>query len=130
MLEQEYPDELPAATVKPWRTESKTAGKVTVPRFLRALAAELRHDAFKELSVRWRELRAVETVLSEIGEQFDGEDALHPDARAWLTACRAQALAFAVRLGRKRLPEPGEDYLARAQALVDQGFAALGLVEE
>jgi hypothetical protein len=130
VLEEDDPESVAAHPVRPWRQRQRQSEHLTVPEFLRSLALELKEDAFKELSVRWRELRAVEIVLDEIAEQFDGEDALHPDARGWLTNSRSAALRVTERLGRKRLPEPGEDYLSRTRALIDQGFAALGLVEE
>jgi hypothetical protein len=130
MLEEDDPESVSARPVRPWRQSVRRPENVTVPEFLRSLAAEVREDAFKELCVRWQELRAVEIVLDEIAETFDGEDAMPPDARAWLISCRATALAYQPRLGKKRLPEPTEDFLQRAQALVDQGFEALGMVEE
>jgi hypothetical protein len=129
-LEEDDPESVSARPVRPWRQRRRSKELITVPEFLRCLAAELREDAYKELSVRWQELRAVEVVLGEIAEQFDGEDALNPDMRGWLTECRTTAQTYGQRLGRKRLPEPGDDYIARTQALVDQGVAALGLTEE
>jgi hypothetical protein len=130
VLEEDDPASVAAHPVRPWRQHRRSSHDVTVPEFLRSLAAELREDALKELCMRWSELRAVEIVLDEIAEQFDGGDALHPDARGWLTGARATARELAQRLGRKRLPEPGEAYIERTRALIDQGFAALGLMEE
>jgi hypothetical protein len=101
-----------------------------LPEFLRSLASEVREDAFKELSFRWRELRAVEIVAAEISETFDGEDPLPADVRQRLDACKRRAQGYLEQLEKKRLPEPSEDFLARAQALIDEGFAALGLAEE
>ena len=130
LLEEDHPDEVLQRTVRPWRRERKAGREVTVSFFLRSLAAELRDDAYEELSVRWRELRAVEVVAEEIAESFDGEGALHPDVRGWLASCREQAQTYLQQLGKKRLPEPGDDHVQRAQQLVDRGMAAMSLTEE
>jgi len=132
MLEEDHPEDIASQPVRAWRQMSKSKGLVTVPIFLRAVAEELRQDAFKELSVRWRELRAVEIVAEEIAQSFDGEDPLHPDIRARLVTGAAVAKETNASLfpRPRRLPEPEEDFLDRTRALIDHGFAALGLVEE
>jgi hypothetical protein len=130
MLEEDDPESVAARPVRNWRQHTRRKQQVTVPDFLRSLAAELREDAYKELCVRWQELRAVEIVCEDIRQSSDGEDAMHPDVRDWLDACRKMAMDYIERLGKKRLPEPSDDYLQRTRGLVDQGFAALGLTEE
>jgi hypothetical protein len=130
VLEEDDPESVASHPVRPWRQPRGRHEQVMVPEFLRSLAAEIREDAFKELCVRWQELRAVEIVAGDISQIFDGEDALHPDVHEWLDACRQAGLRYMKRLGKKRLPEPADDYLERTHALVDQGFAALGLAQE
>jgi hypothetical protein len=134
LLEEDQPEGAAAETVRPWRqvqNQRHRPALVTVPYFLRCLGEELRDNAFKELCVRWQELRAVELVTDEIAASFDGEDPLHPQIREKLDACKIRVAELQSRLARnRRLPEPGDDYLQRTRDLVDQGFAALGLTEE
>ena len=130
MLEEDDPESVAARPVRPWRRRVRQSDSVTVPEFLRSLAAEIREDAFNELSFRWQELRAVELVTAEIAETFDGEDPLQPKVRQWLEETKERAKEHLARLGRKRLLEPGEAHLEHTHKLVNNGFAALGLTEE
>jgi hypothetical protein len=130
MLEEDDPESVAARPVRPWRQQRRSKESVTVPEFLRSLAAELREEAFNVLSFRWQELRAVELVTAEIAVTFDGEDPLQPEVRQWLDATKLTAREHLARLGRKRLPEPSEEHLQHTHKLVDNGFAAMGLTEE
>ena len=130
MLEEDQPEDVVARPVRPWRQRVRQPESITVPEFLRSLAAEIREDAYKELSFRWQELRAAELVTAEIAKTFDGEDPLQPEGRVWLEAAKVLAQQHLARLGRKKLPEPNVAHLAHTQGLVDNGLAALGLVEE
>ncbi len=42
------------------------------------------------IAMRWRELGALDVLLAEIADEFDGEDVLHPEARAIYDATKEQ----------------------------------------
>ena len=48
-----------------------------------------------ELAKLWAELLALDEVIREVGEQFAGEEPLHPDCRALLDETRQRVLALA-----------------------------------
>lgn len=129
ILEEDDPESIAAHPVRAWRKQKR----VGVPVFLRGLAVEMREDAYKELTLRHQELCAVDAVTAEMGENFDGEDLLHPEVRAKLVSCAAVVDELNLSLGdgkRRKLPPPDDGHLGRTRELVEHGFSALGLVEE
>ena len=132
LLEEDYPEDIAKYTVRPWSKLARKQKQVSTPTFLRSLSADVREDAFKELCVRWQELRAVEIVAAEIAQSFDGEDPLPPEIRQQVDATRLSVAEIRRSLFARprRLPEPSEDFMDRTRDLVDQGFRALNLIEE
>jgi len=130
MLEEDHPEYVAVERVRPWRKQTR-GGTVTVPLFLRSLAEEVREDAFKEVCVRWQELKAMEIVAEEIAQHFDGEEPLPAETRTRLESCKETLTRLNAGLFNKprRLPEPTPQLLEEVRGLVDRGLAALGLVE-
>jgi hypothetical protein len=58
------------------------------------LSERLRGQLAHNIALRWRELRALEAVLDEIAVEVNGEDPLHPEARARLDDTRQRLLAL------------------------------------
>lgn len=129
MLEEDYPEDIASQPVRPWRQRSRKNDRVTVPEFLRSLSAEVQENAAKELTVRWKEVRSVELVAQDIAARFEGVDTLPAELREQLEACRKKGEECGAKLGRKRLPEPEDDYLERVHDMISQAFETLGLVK-
>ncbi len=89
------------------------------------LSERLRDQLAAGVALRWRELRALETVLDEIAGELDGEDPLHPEARARLDETRRQLLALHETVTgyceacELREPEPAE--IAAVRQLMNKG---------
>jgi hypothetical protein len=131
LLEEEYPDQA-SERVKAWNRIERGKGQtITTPYFLRSLAQEIREDLQKELLFRWQELRGVEVVAAEIGASVDGDDILEPETRAQLDATIAAVRTLNNKVSSKPrpLPEAGVEFLEQSRSLMNQGFAALKLVD-
>jgi hypothetical protein len=75
------------------------------------------------LRQHWCEARATEIGVSEIAEEFDGEDPLKPDTRALLDGCVSSCRKLRDDMADSaeiELPEPGEDDVAQVRLLIDQ----------
>jgi hypothetical protein len=78
------------------------------------LSERLRSQLAVNIALRWRELRALEAVLDEIAGELEGEDPLHPEARARLGETRQRLLALHETVAgyreacELRAPEPAE----------------------
>ena len=74
---------------------------------------------------RWQELRAVEIVLDEVAQEFDGEDPLDPEVRILLDTCRADLLDLKERIepytGKVKVDDPEEELLNRLRESVGDG---------
>jgi hypothetical protein len=72
----------------------------------------------------WRELGAIERRLDAIGEEFDGEDVLHPSVRERLDDARAMLTDLHERVqkytGPFDLPEPDDELSALIERLVER----------
>ena len=55
------------------------------------------------IALRWRELGALEVVLEEIAVEVDGEDVLHPHARALFDATMEQLRSLQTELADRRI---------------------------
>ena len=123
-LEANYPKEL---------EEDQQPGTVTVPEFLRGLAKELRSDTQRELSLRWRELRALDTVWAEITEEFDGEPVTDASVRKLADETRAKlqevARALAPAGQTPRFPAPTAEFVDQLRAVVGQAYERMGWIE-
>jgi len=79
------------------------------------------------LPQRWGVLRAMESVLDEVAEEF-GEDPLLPDVRSILDGTRKKLLGLHEGVeeytGVFELSEPGEDELARLKQFLDRAVQA------
>jgi hypothetical protein len=115
----------PAPASRHWRRK-KTVG---TGEFLRGVAAELRYEALQEVSLRWRELRALEIVWAEVAAEFDGEDPVHPELRQKAAETEVKLRELARELHLRHLPEPEEALVAMTRELLDHAFAYLNLVE-
>lgn len=66
---------------------------------------------------RWQELRAVEIVVDEVAQEFDGEDPLDPEVRILLDKCRADLLDLEGHIepytGELKQEDPDEELLVR-----------------
>jgi hypothetical protein len=84
-----------------------------------ALCYALRRD----MRARWIELRAAETVLNEVADEFDGEDPADPTIRDMLEDMRRDleelAETLQVRVGEFELPEPSDDLLAKLRTVAE-----------
>ena len=115
-----------------WEQE-RAKGMVTVLEFLRGLAKELRTDIRRELSLRWRELRALETVWAEIAEEFDGEPVTDPSVRKLADEIRTKLQAIAKMLEAEgqalRLPKPSADFVDQVREAVQQAYERMDWIE-
>ena len=106
---------------------------VTVPEFLRGLVGELRTDLRRELSLRWRELRALETVWAEIAEEFDGEPVTDASARKLAAEAKTKLQEVARALApvgyTPRLPAPSADFVDQVREVVKQAYERMGWIE-
>ncbi len=122
-LEESYPDDFQAHE-----------GMVTVPEFLRGLAKELRKEMWDDLSLRWRELRALETVWEEIASEFDGEQVVYRKMRnlADETRDRLQQVAGVFSTGgqKRRLPAPSSDFVDQLRDAVKEAYIRMGWIED
>ncbi|MBI4498975.1 MAG: hypothetical protein HY689_13870 [Chloroflexi bacterium] len=122
-LEERYPEEV---------AEEREAGTVPVPEFLRGLARDLRTYLQRDFALRWRELRALETVWSEIDEEFDGEPASARQVRELAARTKEKLLALAEALapqsGARRLPSPKPEFVDELREVVRQTYGRLGWV--
>jgi hypothetical protein len=88
----------------------------------RAVALGLRDTLLQH----WRECGAIDVVVEEAREEFDGEDPLHPDVRRLLDTAKATLLdahaGFEPYVGGILLPEPGEDEVALVRRLVTKAI--------
>ncbi len=86
------------------------------------LADALRRQLGEGIAANWRQLGALEMVVAEVADEVDGEDVLHPEARALLTESRTQLLALREKLerytGPLALDEPDDDLLGRLRDIV------------
>ncbi len=133
LLEEDHPESASTDAVRPWSKLRRSKRQVSVPTFLRRLAADVRRECSNELALRWQELRALEIVTAEVAESFDGEDPLHPEVRDRLRQCLASVHEINAQLGRGKpqaLPEPDDGHLGRTRALIDDAFRVFGFVEE
>ena len=112
---------------KDWRKRQS----ITAAEFLRSLALECREDGISVLVHLWQELLAQQLVRDDIAAEFDGEDPLLPVNREVIDDTRSRLLASAEAFSaRKLLPDvPGDEFVARYQALVNDAFRQLLLVE-
>ena len=65
---------------------------------------------------RWEELLAVEIVLDEVAQEFDGEDPLEPDARRMLVEVRTELEELHGEMDKRlgglaKKDEPGEGFI-------------------
>ena len=108
-------------------------GMVTVPDFLRGLAKELRKDMWSDLSLRWRELRAVEIVWDEIAGEFDGEPIVDEKMRRLRDETRDKLMqlsgVFSANGQKKRLPEPAAAFVDQLRDAVKQAYIHMGWIE-
>ena len=122
-LEEKYPGDFQAHE-----------GMVTVPEFLRGLSKELRKEMWDDLSLRWRELRAVETVWEEIASEFDGEPVVNRKMRnlADETRERLQQVAGVFSAGgqKRRLPAPSSDFVDQLRDAVKEAYVRMGWIED
>jgi len=106
---------------------------ITVPEFLQRLARELRTDLRGELSLRWRELRALETLWAEIAEEFDGESVTDASVRKLADETRAKLQDVANTLADEghapRLPKPSTDFVDQVREVVRQAYERMGWIE-
>lgn len=124
LLEEDSPQEVAARRVRQWRRKAQ----VTVPEFLRGLSGEMREEAFKELSLRWQELRALPVVTEEIASRFDDEDPLFPEVREKVQRSKQAASELNEQLSNgkvRRLPEPRDAHVELVRELVEQRFQSL-----
>ncbi len=89
------------------------------------MADALRSQLGEGIAANWRQLGALEQVLTEIAEEVDGEDPLHPEVRELLDKCRAQLLELRDKLqpytGSLRQEEPAAELVERLQRIVRDG---------
>lgn len=131
LLEEQHPEEKAEA-----REREREPGMVTVPEYLRGLAQELRRDLGRELSLRWRELRALETVWAEIAAEFDGEPVTEHEVRTRVAETKGKLQELAAALagdggGNKlrRLPAPTAEFVDGLREVVRQSYERLGWLE-
>jgi hypothetical protein len=112
---------------KDWRKRQTITGS----ELLRSLALECREDGITTLVHLWQELLAQELVRDDVASEFEGEDPLLPVNREVVDDTRSRLLATADTLSaRKLLPDvPGEEFVARYQALINDAFRQLLLAE-
>ncbi|MPZ48907.1 MAG: hypothetical protein GEU75_06295 [Dehalococcoidia bacterium] len=71
----------------------------------------------------WQQLRAVETVVEEIGAEFDGADPLRPAHRSMLDACRKKLLQMQEQLQYLEIEavqtEPDDEFLETLRRLAN-----------
>jgi len=112
----------PVKRPRDWRKHN-----MEVPEFLRRLALELREDLLTAVAQRWRELAALETVWTELAEEFGGENPVSPELRSLALDTKQRLLSLAKEFGgKRRLADPDEDTLAEIQRQVDAAFDQLG----
>ena len=83
------------------------------------------HD---RLASHWRQLKAVEIVVGEFAEEFDGEDPLQPQIRGFLDDALARIVALkddlADYIGAWELPDDPGEALALTRKLAAQALRA------
>ena len=94
------------------------------PRLAR-LSEAITETVAAELTELWSELLALDEVVREVGEKFDGEEPLHPECRALLDTTRERVLALAKALppsfGELILPpEPAPRVRHALAAIIEQ----------
>ena len=80
----------------------------------------------------WREMRALEIVWAEIGDEFDGVDPVHPDMRSRLIETKDALVVLIEQLAgakKRKRPEPEAELVGEVRNLIDQAFEKLGLLE-
>lgn len=105
-------------------------GGYTVPMFLRELQGELETSIRHELSLRWRELRALEIVWAEVDAECDGEPATEQQVRDRAGKTKARLKALAEQLASKgpkpRLPEPAPEFVDQVRAVLHSAYTQHG----
>ncbi len=93
------------------------------------MADALRRQLGEGTAANWRQLGALAQVLTEIAEEVDGEDVLHPAARALLDRTRAQLQDLHEEMARRReggeLTEPTPEEVECVRALVERAGGLL-----
>ena len=106
----------------------------TVPMFLRELQRELETSIRREVSLRWRELRALEIVWAEVDAECDGEMATEQQVRNLAEKTKARLKVVAGQLAPKgskpRLPEPAPEFVDQVRAVLKSAYTQHGWVEE
>jgi hypothetical protein len=127
-LETDYGEKVDPAAVRHWRKQ-KT---ISVPLFLRGLFDELRVMMLQNADQCWREMRALEIVWAEVGDEFDGVDPVHPDLRSRLSETREALGALMEQLAgpkKRKRPEPDGQLVGEVRKMIDQAFEKLGLLK-
>jgi len=110
-------DEVPFDLERPF-SDIPVLGEGYGDELARAIAFGLRDSLLQH----WREIRAIEVVVEEAREEFDGEDPLHPDVLRLLDEAKATLLDVHLRcdpyVGGIELPEPEQD-LANVRLLIE-----------
>ena len=94
-----FPDEA-ADQVGRLRTQRETLQKLLDPEEaedprLAGLSERITETVAAELTELWAELLALDEVVREVGEEFDGEEPLHPECRALLDETKQAVVALA-----------------------------------
>lgn len=120
----------PELTRKPGERRRK-GGRVTIPEWLRELAAQLRSTLVDEIRYRWHELRCIELLWDDMATQWDGVDPAHPTVRAKVEEAREglRRMAATVPQGVVLLTEPPEEKVASLRTYVREAYELLGWAE-
>ena len=96
---------------------------------LEGLSAAITTTVAAELTELWAELLALDEVIREVGEQFDGEEPLHPGCRALLDETKLAVASLAGNLpqtfGELLLPTEPSSQVREALAAIIQQEARL-----
>lgn len=112
----------------------EAAGEFTVPMFLRDLQRDLEASLRRELSLRWRELRAIDQLWAEAKTQFDGECIRHPRVLELAEKTKTRLIALSGALAREgkrpRLPEPSPELVEQFRAVIRHAYTQHGWAED
>ncbi len=106
------------STVLWWRAERRK-DRTSIEEIVEALIDGIRTG----VTMRWQELQSVEIVLTEIAEELDGEDPVHPEVREMFGQTKATVTALHEAMqpyAQFELSEPEADVVEAVRALTTQ----------
>jgi hypothetical protein len=125
-LIEEHNSLKPTRAVRDWRRKELT----TAPELLRGLALERKDEALAQIEHLWKETLALESMWTELAEDFAGEDILLPEHRERHAESQERLRAAARTIGLRNLPASPDDEMLRAcHETVAESFRHLGYSE-